>query len=416
MSEETIMPKTYEEITQVYDKIVELYGMEVFRESRRVIGCVLDLAPKRRREAEYLAIAYELHIPEGVIDNQINNNKKAREAVERLKDRNVPQESALVLVETLGKIFGRNFTLQSENKGSVFIPYVTKKEDSIAEAIQYLDHIRWFINHQDRYQWKNGKTELDSLRQMIYLPQENYKKIREIYRKIVHNFQNDPYKAAIILGNVENIEDIENETTDDHMSDKEITANNFGDYFTLIYNEPVSMSFACYYGGAIVDNSIYSWKIKKKNFCQIVEDYRELVPQVPLPDKKIMRTKRKRILSFCLCSTIVWILMFFLLYQLWDKYRLEQKFFVFAAIILLLILMASCICSVYRVWQLKKAEKISKMVSKQIAILKQEIPEKIEEIDKVIVDFYNEKKGAADFEKSDYSLLLSQIEKDKHKV
>ena len=393
------MQGNYEELVQVFDKIIELYGREAFREQRRVIGCMLDLAPKRKAEACDLAVAYELSIPGRILDNQIDNKEKALEAVEQLKERNVSRESALVLVEALGTISGKKFALSLEHKSSIFIPYVTKKGDGIAIAIQHLDHIRWFLNHQDRYLFQNGNQELDSLRQMMYLPQDHYKKIREIYRKIVHSFQNDPYKATIILQKeTEGNKGMDNGETEDN----EITANNFGDYFTLIYQEPVPMSFACYYEGAIVDNSIYSWKIKKKNFCKIVEEYKEKVLQVPLPDEEQIRRERKRIRSFLVFDTIGMLFIILLL----DS-------FAFFCAIALLFFIAAGLSSVYQWRKLKKTEKIFKTVSGQRAVVEEEIPKRIEEIDRLIDEFYNKKNGAADFQKSEYHLLMNETEQDK---
>ena len=52
MIEETVMSGDEKDILHVYEKIVELYGIEIFKEPRRAIGCLLDLAPKRKKEAD----------------------------------------------------------------------------------------------------------------------------------------------------------------------------------------------------------------------------------------------------------------------------------------------------------------------------------------------------------------------------
>ncbi len=428
MIEETVMSGDEKDILHVYEKIVELYGIEIFKEPRRAIGCLLDLAPKRKKEAHYLAVAYELGIPQAFIDNQINSKLRAQEVAEQLKNKNVPEESALVIIKAFGKLFGGDFSLEREHRDKLFIPYVTNRDDSIAEAIQHLDHIRWFLNHQNRYHWEQSSEELDILRQMMYLPQENYKKIRQIYRQMVYHFQNDPFKATLVMHcEAAKAKGNEKYQTDEKIKENEITAKNFGDYFIVVYNEPVSMSFACYYEEAIIDNSIYSWKIKKKNFCSAVERCKEELLQQKLPDGNSIRTQIKGIHRFITYSTILLFVSFFSFYQ-WivkckyaHQYGSIKEYTVYVAcsvmlVLFALILILSCACSVYRGRQFRKAEMLSEKISRQIIILEQDIPEKIEEIDKVIVDFYAKKSGAADFKKRDYCLFFNKAEMKQQKL
>ena len=42
------------EIGKAYEAMVQLYGKEIFREKRRALGCLLDMAPKLPHEAKLL--------------------------------------------------------------------------------------------------------------------------------------------------------------------------------------------------------------------------------------------------------------------------------------------------------------------------------------------------------------------------
>lgn len=269
MAEQVIMDSN-EDILKVFEQFVQMYGIEALREPRRIIAFVTDLEPKLIEYAYCISKAYHLNIPQKIESGVIVDSNDAKKAMETFDSDDGLSEIVLSVIEAFGSVYGRNFSLRPDYSTGIQIPYQAKKGEGLVSAMEKLDHIRWFLNNYNHYKWNNGNDSLNMLRSMMNFPERHKDEIKNQYKAIVHEFQNDPYKASIKIV--------------DEVKTNGFSSSSFSDYFVVIGEEPVSVEFACYHGGPEVDQSIELWKIKEKNFKEELKTYRNKLANATVPD------------------------------------------------------------------------------------------------------------------------------------
>lgn len=418
-------------ILQVFEQFAQMYGVEAFREPRRVLGYVADMEPKMIDYVHCISKIYELNIPQQIESGVIADSNTAEKAIKALDDDDSSSEIALSIIEAFGEIYGRKISLRADYSTGIQIPYQVKKGEGLAVAMDKLDHIRWFLNNHNHYKWNNGNDSLDILRAMMNSPEQHKDEIRNKYKAIVHEFQNDPYKASIKI--------------EDEVKTNGFSSSSFSDYFIVIGEEPVSMEFACYHGGPEVDQSIKSWQIKEKNFKTKIGEYRKKVANVTMPDVSRARYVLEESRNFILTSVGIVAVIIFLFGKLPQKLNLAESFRIakensinvfhilckyhsyqnlteylvlIIAVVLcavaFIVLLISCIRTIISGVKSRKYANAYKLLSNDLRVFDNEIDSYVSDINNIITNYYKGASNRTRLKYRDFSTLIKSISETKY--
>lgn len=418
------------EIGKAYEAMVQLYGKEIFREKRRALGCLLDMAPKLPHEAKLLEAALDAGVPD-LLQSGTNDKKTAKEngkkAIAALKAKGLGEEEAIELTENLAAALGMKVSLRPDYSSGGQIPYETKPGSGFSDAVSRLDHIRWFLNHQEEYSWNGGKDALKDLRKLFANAGKNRQEIITKYKDLTRKFQNNPYEYGLIL----------------EKSDKTplFTADALALYFVVPGDMPVPVGFVSEYSGMSADEILRSWEKKKNVILDQANKMKNRFSAAPSANASAAADMIKKGRRFVLFSLIF---IGYCIYSLkdyvvnvdfrpffqwlmqnkqesWEMFRQypygegrtylqESAVFTVAAIVMLLLLF-SILGTIRRIQKCKKSTGTPKKSEKALRILEKEVPEKINGLEKSFRDYLVSKKGKGSISVTNYSGVLTESSK-----
>lgn len=414
-----------EEIEKAYQYIVKIYGKDIFREPRRAVGALADIVPKMTREINALSVALQEKVP-ALLESDRSGRKAQTEnvkrAIELMKGKGFTEDEAFSVVENLGQVLGIETAARPEYKEGEQIPYVNlPKGATLQEAVDSLNHIRWFLNHEKEYVWIAGKGSLTELRRLLNRPQKNKEKIEAEYKKLVQSFLNNPYESSFLL------EESEKKTA--------FTTERFENYFVTANGEPIPVGFARQYTGADAGKAIADFSMQKKTFLEKVNRLkRKYKRSSSLESYKKSRGEGMRFVFFgivilafmgylvkdVVLQTDVRPMMkmlkgyhyniFGLIMSYKNSGAPEQYFIgcslgaVMAAIVVLFLgsILYTFVCCM----KLNHALRPVKRMNKAAGILEKEIPEKAELMEGQMKEYWKSGKNALLFKKHDYRNIL----------
>lgn len=418
-----------QEVQQAYAAMVRIYGKDIFAEPRRALGCLADMAPRLDREFENFSHALDLGIPallQAAGGNGKSLKENGRQAVGLLSQRGLGEDEAIVMVENLGEALGLKIAIRPDYTKGGEIPYAPEERKSIREALDKMNHIRWFLNHQDNYQWKNGMDEITELRRMMSFPGKYQSQIEEKYKKLVHRFGNNPFEEHILLEG------------DPKAAD--FTSDSFADYFISIGDMPVPVSFAREYPDREVRDGNRSWDKKQAAFQDKTKKLADRISKL----KPSGEAQTAKILASAGNKFVFWSILFIAVFlygikdmaaagidylTFWEytkvsgfnfikmtkqlgEFRYAGNYYLYTAIALLGILITgllllSVVRTAVRTGKLKKGGAGQpKKQEKAMQLLQTEIPSMLDSMEKSMKEYLSKSKNKADFEKKDYRAVI----------
>lgn len=426
-----------EEIGKAYQCMVQTYGKKVLKEPRRAKGAMADMAPKLVSEIKALDIALREKIPE-LLESDKSGKKaqteNAKRAVELLKGKGLTEEEAFSVVENLGEVLGIEMSIRPDYSRGGDIPYAPLPSGaSLREAIDAMNHIRWFLNHENEYSWTGSRDSLTNLRRLLNYPKKNKQQIEELYKKIVLEFVNNPYENSFLL--------------EDSKKKGGFSTDRFEAYFIVIDDKPVPVGFAKQYPGTDASQALSGFTKKKSQFLNKVSGLKSKFTRPQSRDAKntiALRSAGRRFILFSivflavlgyLARDIVLNIdprpMFFMLkgYQYnivklikaYESSRYAERYFagciIGAVMLLIIVFFLLCIIrTAMRCAKLKKAIGPSKKSDKAISVLEKEIPEKADAMEKSMKAYWNSKEKSLSLKKYDYRSVLKLETVSKVKV
>ena len=413
------------DIGSIFRGFIQTYGITALDEPRRLIAYVLDMDSRKIDYAKCISKAYHLKVPEQLKD--CSDKAAALNVIKELSVYVKESDIALHIVEAFCEVYGKDFKLRPDYSSGEHIPYKSKKGDGLATALDKLDHIRWFLNHSENYQWNNDNNVLEPLRKLMNLPEENKAEIENKYKEIVHEFHNNPYETCIAI--------------DEKIYSTGFTSNQFSSYFIVINDEPIAMEFARYHGGDDVKKSKQSWDKKEKVFKEKIESFCDEIITSELPDAHIAQRKvdeiKKYIIWSCiwicivgyLCKTIPQELMLIenlskaklyrqnILILLW-KYQIYENFGEYGIVLVLFALTAvmavvtlcSMLLSIMRYLKAARYANAKKRIDSDVKGIKNEIIKRTEVITKTINYFYQKESEKGNLKSKNYVKKIKSIE------
>ena len=247
------------DLKEIFEAMIASYGRDVFMNRRKALGSFLDIAPKLTRGARCLDACLKAGNASRLASAGTSKarEQEARAAVNTLKEKGFDDESAFSFVENLCEALGGRVSIRPDYSKGGDIPYAVKENTNIQDAMESLDHVRWFLNHEKDYHFQEPDKRIGTLRSLMGRPTENRQKILDIYKDICREFVNDPYSSLILL--------------EDADAGGRITALKPQDYFVVINGMPVPVGFARKWKGADAPGDVAFWNGKKKAFLQKVD-------------------------------------------------------------------------------------------------------------------------------------------------
>ncbi len=239
----------------VYETMVRIYGSEIYLEPRRALGCFADMAPRMDREYDLFALALRNRLPEMLFSGNLNEKiltERGKRAEEILVRQGAEMEEAIELIENLGRSFNLEIRIRPDYSQGGKIPYETERSNQIRDALDSMNHIRWFLNHESHYQGLGGRKELTEMRTLMGSPAKNRDRIEDLYKSLLSQFQNNPYEAHILL--------------EGEKKASALSSDHFGDYLLSIGGEPVPAAFARVHEGREVNEALSAFSEKKQSF------------------------------------------------------------------------------------------------------------------------------------------------------
>lgn len=247
-----------EEIGKAYQCMVKTYGKEILKEPRRAVGALADLAPKMTGEVNALRVALQEKIP-SLLESDRSGRKvqteNGKKAVDLLKKKGFTEEEAVSVVENLGMILGIEMDIRPDYSKGDNIPYADLPQGAtLLEAVDSLNHIRWFLNKEKEYSWERGKGKLTELRRLFNSPKKNKEQIKTKYKEIVQAFSNNPYENSFLF--------------EETRKKASFTSEQFKNYFVNVNGEPVPVEFARKYSGIDAEKALKDFTMQKKAFLE----------------------------------------------------------------------------------------------------------------------------------------------------
>lgn len=418
-----------DDIGRAYQYMVRTYGKEILREPRRAVGAMADMAPKLSGEIRALGIALQEKIP-ALLESDRSGKKaqteNAKRAVELLKQKGLSEDEAFSVVENLGDVLGIEMQIRPDYSQGGEIPYeAVPGNATIREAMNTLNHIRWFLNHEKDYTWTGDKSSLTELRRLLNHPKKNRAQIEELYKKTVRTFVNNPYENSFIL------EETKNQGA--------FATDRFEDYFLVIDDVPVPVGFAKQYPGTDTSRAMSAFSRKKTLFLDKVNGLKKNYQHLQPPDKKsisLLVSSGRRFILFSLvfvaafgylARDIVLQVDFRMLLELLKGYEYNvmelikayagnyyaERYFIGCGIgavmvLILVLLLLSLFCTFLRGRRLKKALSPAKKADKAMELLEKKIPEQAEGLEKSMKDYWGSKTGSLSLKKYDHRSALKQ--------
>lgn len=425
------MPKIVEpaDLRKAYLFLSKTYGKDVYRETIRACGFFKDITGQAmlygyswvEKEQQILKRMLDMGLASQLLDNSTKKKecekilKKAKGELEAdfdIEDINISLEHLCAALEIEVKI-----RVNYEEGGE--IEEVQMQGSTIEEAIQKMNHIRWFLNHENDYKWNGTKNGLTELRKLFNNSKANKIMIERKYEQVINEFQNNPYEQLIVLNN--------------HK--KNFESNSFENYFIRVKGAWVPVGFAKQFPCQECDDGFQEWDFMKQRFLNQIKTLEQGA------DNKVKGAGsanfiRKVGRRFCLWSTLFlgifvyfairfgFLLNFPYLFEVWksngynpietfglilsttphgEDYTicsiLLLIFSLFAVLLLLNVLGTSRRC--------RKLKKLTVPLEKQKNVYSEKIPKKIEDFHANIYKYWSGKLSHVTIHSADYKDLAN---------
>ncbi len=174
--------------------------------------------------------------------------------------------------------------------------YDTNTSDlSISGSIRSLDHIQWFLEHQNGYDWKDGKEEIQVLSRLMKDRKKNRQEIIEVYLQILRRFQNDPFRTFIIL---------------DDADETAAKGSSIDRFFVVVDKMPVPIGFVRQFDRNMAMDLEDAFDRKKQALKSSAEELYGRVREAVVPEQGDVRSYQRKaavyiFISACLSAALL---------------------------------------------------------------------------------------------------------------
>ena len=168
---------------------------------------------------------------------------------------------------------------------------------SLREAVRSLEHIRWFLDHQKGYVWRDGGEDIRTLRHLMKDTEENREEIIETYLQILRTFLNDPFATFIIL---------------DDADEEAGKASSIDRFFVITDGMPVPLGFVRQFDKKTVSGCADAFERDRKAMRARAQALLERVKSIPVQDpEKTLAGQKKAggFIFFAACISAVLLIL-----------------------------------------------------------------------------------------------------------
>lgn len=427
------MPKIVEpaDLRKAYLFLSETYGKDIYRESIKASGFFLDITGEAmpygyswvEKEQRIFKKLMDLGVPSQLLDNS-SRKKECEQIIKKTKtdlEADFDPEDIEVSLEHLCAALEIQVKIRASYEKGGEIPETPMTGHTIEEAIQKMNHIRWFLNHESGYQWNGSKNGLEELRKLFNNPKANKVMIEQKYGQVVSEFQNNPFEKLIVLNN--------------HK--KNFESDFFENYFIAVKGTWVPVGFAKQFPCQECDDGFLEWDLTKKNFLNKIRSLRSnsnAQSKSADPLKSLISQGRR----FCIWSILFLAVFVFFsmvnyellrlpyLYELlkfhsYNPIKMYQsiltgmnygKEYMIYSLVTVVSYLAAILLLLQIILTFFRTRKVSKKlapVSKQMNAFGEKIPQKVEELYNNMYKYWTGKASRVTIHANDYQALVNSV-------
>lgn len=263
-------------LPDVYAALIKKLGPEIYGNPNGIVAGFSDLVPYMTDERDCLVELVKIGFPASLLSMKAGQEKEVqasgRQAAETLKANGIAQGMAVSSVEALCAGLGFNVSVGPDYSDGQTIPYDVPAFQSLENNLRCLNHIRYFLNHQDGYKLDTQNQELVAdMRKKMGKASQYEQQIVSDYNTIAASLLNNPYDYCYKL--------------DDH-SDHTNFADNLDCYFVEVGNTTVPAGYIREQNASELGSLVApSFKASAADYAQRVSDIKtSKFSGVTLPD------------------------------------------------------------------------------------------------------------------------------------
>ena len=185
-------------LPNVYAALIKKLDREIYGNPNGIVAGFSDLVPYMTDERDCLIELVKIGFPASLLSMKKGQEKEiqanGRKAVETLKANGISQSMAVTSVEALCAGLGFDVSVGPDYSDGQKIPYDVPAFQSLENNLKCLNHIRYFLNHQDGYQLDKQNQELVAdMRKRMGRPSQYEQQIVRDYNTIAASLLNNPY-------------------------------------------------------------------------------------------------------------------------------------------------------------------------------------------------------------------------------
>lgn len=185
-------------LPNVYAALIKKLGREIYGNPNGIVAGFSDLVPYMTDERDCLIELVKIGFPASLLSMKKGQEKEVqasgRKAVETLKANGISQSLAVTSIEALCAGLGFEVSVGPDYSDGQKIPYDVPAFQSLENNLKCLNHIRYFLNHQDGYQLDKQNQELVAdMRKRMGRPSQYEQQIVRDYNTIAASLLNNPY-------------------------------------------------------------------------------------------------------------------------------------------------------------------------------------------------------------------------------